>query len=169
MTFPTVVIAEYDPRWPDLFESEREKILAALGDRIVAVEHTGSTAVPGLAAKPIIDIVGGVRGLAYATGACMEPLESIGYEFVLRPGLTDRRLFRRGAWLIGTMYHLHLVEYGEAVWERHLQFRDALRASPKVARRYEDLKRQLAAEYWADRAAYTTAKHRFVSEVVGPH
>lgn len=169
MTFPMVVIAEYDPRWPELFEAEKEKIVAVIGDRVVAVEHTGSTAVPGLAAKPIIDIVAGVRGLANATGACKGPLTSIGYEHVPRPGLPDRALFLRGAWLIEPMYHLHLIEHGKEAWERHLRFRDALRASPRLARRYEDLKRRLAVEYWADRAAYTAAKHQFVSDIVGPH
>ena len=166
MTFPTVVLAEYDPRWPALFEAEKERILDAIGPRVLAIEHVGSTAVPGMPAKPVIDVMVGTRDVAATADACTAPLQNIGYEYVPKPALLDRRFFRRGAWLLECMYHLHMVELGGVTWKRYMVFRDVLRADPDVARSYQELKRQLAVEYRFDRAAYTTAKNWFIEGMI---
>jgi GrpB-like predicted nucleotidyltransferase (UPF0157 family) len=166
VTFPTVVLAEYDPRWPDLFETEKKRILDAIGPRVLAIEHVGSTAVPGMPAKPVIDVMVGTRNVAATADACTAPLQSIGYEYIPKPALSDRRFFRRGAWLLECMYHLHMVELGGESWNRYTVFRDALRADPEVARGYHELKRQLAAEYRFDRGTYTAEKNSFIEGVI---
>lgn len=160
MTRPPVVIREYDSEWPRLFEEEKAAILDAIGHVVAAIEHVGSTAVPGLAAKPIIDIMVGVRRLADAQ-QCIVPLQRIGYEYVpeFEVSLPERRYFRKGS---PRTHHLHTVEVGSDFWERHLLFRDHLRAHPEAAKAYGELKRDLAVRYGADREAYTEAKTPFI-------
>ena len=161
-----VRVADYDPRWPEMFEEERRRILGAIGPHIVAVEHVGSTSVPGLGAKPIIDIMVGIRSLADAP-LCVTPLHLIGYEYVPKNELLtpERRYFRKGERGAGT-HHLHMVEQGGKFWEEHLLFRDYLRAHAEAARAYETLKRELATAHGSDRGAYTNAKADFVASVV---
>lgn len=163
-----IVIADYDPHWPRHFEAERDLIVRACGpEAFVAIEHIGSTAVPGLAAKPIIDIMAGVRALNLVTGL-IGSLGSIGYQYVpeYEVDMPERRYFRKD---VGgrRAFHLHVVEHGGEFWERHLLFRDFLRTHPDAARAYERLKRALAAEYSArsDRAGYTEAKTDFIRAI----
>ena len=160
-----VVIVEYDPRWPALYEAEASAILGAIGHVIVALEHVGSTSVPGLGAKPIIDILAGVRILADAA-QCVEPLRGLGYEYVpeYEAEIPDRRYFRKGP-PAGRTHHLHLVEHGGEFWMRHLLFRDYLRAHPEAAQAYDRLKRELAARFGSDRDGYTDAKTEFVRSI----
>ena len=161
----TVVIVDCDPRWPAMFEEEKVRILATIGPHVVAVEHIGSTAVPGLAAKPIIDILVGIRWLHDAR-LCIGPLAAIGYEYVpeYEDELPERRYFRKGP-PGGRTHHVHMVEVMSDFWDRHLRFRDYLRAHPEEARRYDALKRKLAAKFGADREAYTNAKAEYVRSV----
>jgi GrpB-like predicted nucleotidyltransferase (UPF0157 family) len=166
VTFPTVVLAEYDPGWPDLFEAEKDRILGAIGQRVLAIEHVGSTSVPGMPAKPVIDVMAGTRDVGVTADACTAPLQKIGYEHVPTPAFLDRRFFRRGAWLLECTYHLHMVEMDGDTWRRYMVFRDVLRADEDVARAYQELKRQLSAEYRFDRAAYTKAKNWFIEGVI---
>ena len=160
-----IVIVDYDPRWPRMFEEERARILAATRPHVVAVEHIGSTAVPGLAAKPIIDLLAGVRRLEDAR-ACIAPLAALGYDYVpeFEAELPDRRYFRKGSGAAHTN-HIHMVEVDGPFWRRHLAFRDDLRTHPEDVRRYADLKRDLAAKFGADRAGYTDAKTAFIREI----
>ena len=157
-----VAIVDYDPRWTRQFEEEKARILAATVPSVVAVEHIGSTAVPGLAAKPIIDILAGIRHLEDAR-ACIAPLATIGYEYVpeYETELPERRYFRKGPREART-HHVHLVEVEGAFWRRHLAFRDYLRAHPEEAKRYAALKRALAAKFGEDREAYTDGKTAYV-------
>lgn len=159
-----VVIADYDPAWPARFEAEKARIVGAIGAWVVAVEHIGSTAVPGLAAKPILDIMVGLPSLDCAA-QCIAPLQALGYEYVpeFEATIPERRYFRR-KWA-GEAYHLHMVAVTSAFWERHLLFRDYLRTHPETARAYERLKRELAARFGHDRAAYTDAKTAFITAV----
>ena len=166
MTFPTVVLAEYDPEWPALFEAEKKRILDVIGPQVLAIEHVGSTAVPGMPAKPVIDVMAGTNNVACTADACAASLQSIGYEYVPKPALSDRRFFRRGAWLLDCMYHLHVVEMDGETWHRYTVFRDALRTDPEVARGYRELKQRLAAEHRFDRGTYTAAKNSFIEGVV---
>jgi GrpB-like predicted nucleotidyltransferase (UPF0157 family) len=158
--FEPVEIAQYDPTWPTEYERERDLIADALGDLMVAIEHVGSTAVPGLGAKPIIDIMVGVRSLADSE-KCVGPLEGLGYEYKGEFGIPGRLYFRRFA--DGNRSHqIHMVEIGSDFWERHLLFRDYLREHPREARDYYELKLRLAGEFGCDREGYTEAKTDFI-------
>lgn len=130
------------------------------------IEHVGSTAVPGLAAKPIIDIMVGLSGLAQAE-ARVDALEVLGYEYVpeYEDELPDRRYFRRPATRPRT-HHLHCVERGSDFWTRHLAFRDRLREDGRVARAYGKLKVRLAEVHRTDGPAYTAAKSPFIEGVL---
>ncbi|WP_310387767.1 GrpB family protein [Roseateles sp.] len=161
-----VSLCAYQAEWPAMFELERERLLAALPGMLLDVQHFGSTAVPGLAAKPIIDILVGVASMASAD-SLLKDLTNAGYsssaEF--NSTLVDRRWFMRHADGRRT-HHLHMVVLGGAEWCRRLRFRDALRADPELADRYAMLKRKLALAHAADRELYTTAKTDFVAAVL---
>ena len=161
-----VVIVDYDPQWPTLYEEERDRILAVVGDLVVAIEHVGSTAVPGLGGKPIIDIMPWVRSLADAE-RCIEPLEGIGYEYVPEYNdlLPERRYFHKGP-PQGRTHHLHMVEQTGEFWDRHLLFRDWLRTHPQDAQEYYRLKKELAARFGRDREGFTDAKTPFIESIV---
>ncbi len=161
-----IAIADYDPRWPELYQQEERRILEAIGDLVAAIEHVGSTAVPELAAKPIIDIMASVRRLEDAS-RCVGPLEAIGYEYVPQYEIyiPERRYFRKPKDRPRT-HHLHMVETTSELWRRHLAFRDFLRTHPDVAREYAQLKRQLAARYGADGFGYAEAKSPFIKSVL---
>jgi GrpB-like predicted nucleotidyltransferase (UPF0157 family) len=159
-----VALRAYDPRWPGLFEAERERLLSLFPD-FIAIEHMGSTAVPGLAAKPVIDILAGMASMA-AARALVAPLCAQGYtasaEF--NATLVDRQWLMR--WAGGhRTHHLHLVVHGGEVWAQRLRFRDALRADAALAARYAALKAELAARHPSDREAYTEGKAAFVRAV----
>ena len=160
-----VILADYDPRWPERYRAEAARIRAVIAGWLEGIEHIGSTAVPGLAAKPIVDIAVGVRRLADAE-RCIEPLERIGY--VYRPGaeelVPDRRFFRKGE-LAAREFHLHIVDVRGPDWERWLLFRDCLRAHREKAREYEQLKRALASGQ-RDNRAYTALKSAFIKAAV---
>ena len=159
-SYRDVVVVDYDPDWPRRYEEERARIAETLRHVRVAIEHVGSTAVPGLAAKPIIDIMVGVRELADGE-LCIEPLEAVGYEYrgELVEGIPGRLYFRRGA---PRSHQLHLVEQRSEFWERHMLFRDLLRKRPDIAAQYDALKRELAVKYRTDRLQYTEAKTPFI-------
>ena len=166
LTGKPIVIADYDPAWPHRFEAERELIVVGCGaDAFVKIEHVGSTAVPGLGAKPIIDIMPGVRTLADVP-PLVEALASIGYQYVpeFEDQLPERRYFRKDVDGVRA-FHMHIVEKGSDFWVRHLLFRNALRALPPLAAAYETLKRGLASQHGADREGYTEAKTQFVEAV----
>jgi GrpB-like predicted nucleotidyltransferase (UPF0157 family) len=159
-----VAIVPYDPAWPARFEAERVRIAAAAGPLVLAIEHIGSTAVPALAAKPIVDILGGCASLADAERTA-PALERDGWDYRGDLGIADHRILLKhvnGA----RAFHLHLCERGGDFWRRHLAFRDALRARPDIVAAYATLKRELAARYRDDRVAYTEAKTDFVTATV---
>jgi len=160
-----VIIADYNPQWPVLYEEEKSRILGVIGHKVVAIEHVGSTAVPGLGAKPIIDIMVAVSRLADAE-ECIEPLQTIGYEYEPpdKAGIPERRYFDKGPPGART-HHIHMVEHTSDFWERHLLFRNFLRGHPEVARQYYELKKELAAKYGSDREGYTEAKTSFIESV----
>ncbi len=163
-----VALVAYDPRWAVEFEAERALVEAALEPWLVgAVEHIGSTSVPGLAAKPIIDMLAPVRGLSEARQA-IEVLSGLGYGHgVHRPD--EAHYFTKPPtdhWWERT-HHLHLTTPTSLLWRRRIAFRDALRRRPDYRVRYEHLKRELAAAHGADIAAYARRKDDFVNEVLG--
>jgi GrpB-like predicted nucleotidyltransferase (UPF0157 family) len=126
-----ILIQDYDPRWPAMFADEWAHIAVALGSVLVTVEHVGSTAVPGLAAKPIIDLLVGVRSLTQARSTCVAPLQQLGYVYLpeYESWLPEELFFRQGPpgpWT----HHVHLMEPTAVRWGEQLLFRDYLRAHP---------------------------------------
>jgi GrpB-like predicted nucleotidyltransferase (UPF0157 family) len=161
----TVRIVPYDDRWPDLFDTESIHIVgavAAAGLPPLAIEHVGSTAVRGLAAKPVLDIAAGRPAHALAV-AYIPVFESLGYIYRGDGGLPGREFFRRG---VLRSHHLHLVELGGTHWSRYLRFRDALRADPDLRDAYTDLKRALAEQFPRDREGYIAGKADFVERLL---
>ena len=158
-----VIVAEYDEQWPRLFEQIAQPVRDAVADLGAAVEHVGSTAVPGLAAKPIIDVDVVVRS-AGDVPTVIERLRELGYVYQGDKGIRGREAFMwpRGA----TRHHLYLVVAGSQPHADHVRFRDYLRRHPEVAREYAALKIGLAARYRDDRLGYTTAKTAFITEVM---
>jgi GrpB-like predicted nucleotidyltransferase (UPF0157 family) len=164
-----VALSPHDPRWAGLFASERDRLMAALAPYVLAVEHIGSTAVPGIAAKATIDMDVAIFRLEDAP-RCVERMKALGYEYLpeLEAAMPERRYFRRVAHPAGSredLYHVHMVEVGSAFWERDQIFRDFLRAHADAAREYEALKRRLAHEHADNREAYTEGKAEFVRRV----
>ena len=154
-------IVDYDPAWPVTAAAEIRRIEHGLGPVAARVEHVGSTAVPGLAAKPIIDLQMSVISLR-PVQRYADPLKRLGYLFFPDPELPRYPFFARPADRPRT-HHLHVCE-GESTEEfRHLMVRDFLRAHPDEAREYEALKRRLAAEHPEDRLAYIEGKDTFMA------
>jgi len=164
---PNIEIVEYDPAWPAAFEVEAARIRRALGALALRIDHHGSTAVPGLGAKPIIDIQVSVATLQPLTtfGA---PLETLGYTHVPHPDDAFCPFFHRPAHWPHT-HHVHVVASGSEEERRTLAFRDYLRDDADAARDYEQLKRELAAQLVGgdteSREAYARAKTDFVQRV----
>lgn len=157
-----VTLAEYDPAWPGLFEREEERIRAALGDAVVRLEHTGSTSVPGLAAKPIIDITLLVPDSA-DEAAYVPRLEAAGYVLWIRePDWLEHRLLKGP----DTAVNVHVFSRGSVELERMVGFRDWLRAHPEDRELYERTKRELAARTWRHVQHYADAKTAIVEEIM---
>jgi GrpB-like predicted nucleotidyltransferase (UPF0157 family) len=160
---PGVVrLVEYDARWPALFAAERQRIREQCGTLALSLEHVGSTAIPGMVGKPILDMAAG-RPPGTWIQDYVAALEQAGYEHRGERGVTGRELFCRGQ---PRAYHLHLVEEGGPLWHDYLVFRDYLRTHAEAARRYADLKRVLAARFSRDREAYVKAKSSHVQEIL---
>lgn len=162
-----VDLAPYDPQWPALFEGEKKHLLSCLpGGLIGRIEHFGSTAVPGMIAKPIIDILVEVASLEEARARIVPVLEGQGYDYFWRPTWGDD-VPPWYAWFIKRdlqgrrTHHIHMVEPDFEHWER-LLFRDYLIEHPEAAREYGELKDRLAREYRNDRIAYTQGKNEFI-------
>ena len=164
-------VRAHDPRLIESAETEKARLAVLLAPWLVGgVEHVGSTAVPGLAAKPIIDLMASVRDLDEVIDQAGGALWDAGWWYV-RPELDGRawrRFFVKPDESGQHRYaHLHVIAAGHPRWAEQIAFRDALRRDDELARRYGDLKRRLAAEYAADREAYTEAKGEFVRDALG--
>jgi GrpB-like predicted nucleotidyltransferase (UPF0157 family) len=169
VSFP-VVIVDYDPRWLLVYEEEKRCILGVASNRVLGVEHIGSTSVVSLGAKPIVDIMVGVNGQSDAS-ALLPLLIEIGYDNVTRQSgdsewyyCLRKVVHGKEAWLQN--FHLHLMKFRSETWERHILFRDFLRNHPETVQKYDKLKRMLAAKYGVDRESYTNAKTEFIASVV---
>jgi GrpB-like predicted nucleotidyltransferase (UPF0157 family) len=168
-----ILILDYDPAWPALFEAERARLQAAIGEWAVAIEHVGSTSVPGLAAKPIIDIGVALRSFEDALH-CITPLFELGYQCLGEYGIPGRVFFRKltgtpapgqDSGGIGRTHHVHVYQHDHYEFVQQILFRDYLRAHPETAREYEQLKRQLAREH-TDMNEYAMAKTEFVQKIL---
>jgi len=156
-------ILPYDPSWAPQYEEARTEILRAVGEEFSSIEHIGSTAVPGLDAKPVIDILLALNVFPPSPVA-IAALEKSGYEYQGEHGIADRHFFRKGS---PRSHHLHVVRPGHDLWTRHLRFRDLLRADPILRAEYSSLKRSLAKRLGEDRQAYTDAKGDFIRRALG--
>jgi GrpB-like predicted nucleotidyltransferase (UPF0157 family) len=143
-----ILVVDYNPRWLVLFKQEKERLIAALGRGLTLVEHIGSAAVPGMAAKPVIDIAVGILNLAEfrADIACIERLGYI-YKPTLEQTLPERLFFWKGTPTVHA-YHLHVAEVGHPMLLRPISFRDYLRKHPDTAWEYGKLKKELAKNLW---------------------
>jgi GrpB-like predicted nucleotidyltransferase (UPF0157 family) len=161
-----VVLAPPNPAWPEMFADERQRLLDALPGRFIAIEHFGSTAVPGLLAKPVIDMLAGLATIDEAE-SLIDPLIALGYHYpaAFNASLPDRRWLMRQH-LGRRTHHLHLVKYGDDGWARELRFRDVLRCDPGIAAQYARRKRELAGEHANDRERYTATKGEFIKGVL---
>lgn len=149
-----VELSPSDPRWPDLYEREANRIREILGDRVRVLEHAGSTSVPGLAAKPVIDLVLGVPD-STDESSYVPDLEAAGYTFRLRePDWHEHRLLGGP----DTIINLHVFSADSEEIENMIRFRDRLRSDPVARRRYERAKRELASRDWATVQDYADAK-----------
>ena len=155
-------LAEYDPAWPSLYEREATRIQSILGDQVLRLEHVGSTSIPGLAAKPVIDIVLAVPDSAHEA-AYVSPLVSAGYVLRIRePGWFEHRVLNGP----DTRVNLHVFSDGCPEIERMLAFRDRLRTHDDERRRYEEVKRDLAARHWTYVQHYADAKSGVVEAII---
>jgi len=170
VTQEDVAIVPYNPDWPRLFDEEKRHLLSCLPNELIRrIEHFGSTAVPGLAAKPIIDMLVEVTSLEETKMTIVPILEAQGYDYFWRPTAGDD-VPPFYAWFIkrdsigNRTHHIHMVEKDFEHWER-LLFRDYLIEHPEIAKQYEALKLRLVNEYPNDRVAYTQGKTDFIVKV----
>lgn len=160
----TIEIVPYDPAWPKLFKQEANFLKSMFPKIIKQIEHFGSTAVPGLASKPIVDMLVEVSSLNQTKKIIVPKLKSLGYDYFWRPEIDKPPMY---AWFIKRdssgvrTHHIHMVEAKSNLWDR-IYFRDFLRKNKKEAKFYEKLKLELAKKYPNDREKYTKAKTKFI-------
>jgi GrpB-like predicted nucleotidyltransferase (UPF0157 family) len=161
-----VVLFEYNPDWPRFFDDFGDRIRAALREYSATLEHIGSTAVPGLAAKPVIDMMLGVPSLDGVLDDLRLPLETAGFQWMeaFLQRMPERLFFFHDDSQGRRTGHLHVLERDGREWRRHLAFRDYLRAHPEVADEYERLKRELAPQF-DDTIEYSDAKTLWIRRV----
>ena len=157
-----IVLRPYNGGWPARYEREKALIADAMGEALIAIEHIGSTAVPGLEAKPIIDVAIRIDSLAAIPGVSRS-LVGIGYKDCGEFGLSGRHFFTKGE---PRAVHVHVVDSATDHWERWLAFRDALRSDPATAANYSELKRELVEKFSKERLKYTDGKTDFITGIL---
>jgi GrpB-like predicted nucleotidyltransferase (UPF0157 family) len=164
MNDPPVVIEPYDPTWPAMFETEKRVLSAVLAPWLVGpIEHIGSTAVPSLPAKPVIDIMSAVRDLPSSRPA-IEALRPLNYCYFAYKADVMHWFCKPSPF--NRTHHLHLVPFESQLWRERLSFRDCLRSDAATRNAYTQLKLELAGRFKNDREAYTEAKTEFIQAVV---
>jgi GrpB-like predicted nucleotidyltransferase (UPF0157 family) len=159
-----VEVVPHDPRWRDAFEEESKHLAAALGENVVAVHHMGSTAIPNIYAKPVVDLLVEVRDINEVDGRS-SAMESLGYEVMGEYGIPGRRYFRKDNQEGIRTHNVHAFEAESAEVERHLAFRDYMIAHPVEAQDYSELKRKLAEEHPQSLDGYMDGKDGFIKEM----
>ena len=158
----TVRLLPWQPAWALLFAAERDRLHAVLGGNVLDIQHVGSTSIPGMPAKPIIDIGIAVASFEAAV-VCIEPIVALGYEYRGENGIPRRHYFVRGE---PRLFHLHMNEIHGRDWQEQLRFRDALIADPRLAAEYAALKLDLARRFPRDRDAYLDGKAPFIRRLL---
>lgn len=159
----TVRVVPHDPSWVELFAREYKLLKRLAGEHFVAMEHIGSTSIPGIHAKPIVDMQLAVRSLR-DIARFREALEALGYSYRENGSDEMRVLFVKGPEELRT-HHLHITEHGSDAWQVAILFRNHLRANSRVAREYNRLKMDLAVRHASDRAAYSAFKKGFIENI----
>lgn len=159
-----VEVVPHDPRWRAAFEAEAKHVASALGENVVAIHHIGSTAIPDIHAKPVVDLLVEVRDIPEVDGRS-PAMESLGYEVLGEYGIYGRRYFRKDTREGVRTHNVHAFEAGSAEAERHLAFRDYMIAHPGEAQRYSELKRKLAEEHPQSPDGYMDGKDGFIKEM----
>ena len=159
-----VEVVPHDPRWRDAFEAEAKRVAAALGENVVAVHHIGSTAIPNIYAKPVLDLLVEVRDIDEVDGRG-SAMGSLGYEVMGEYGIPGRRYFRKETPEGVRTHHVHAFEAGSPEAARHLAFRDYMIAHPAEAQRYGELKRRLAEQHRQSPEGYMDGKDGFIKEM----
>jgi len=160
-----VLLTHYDPIWSEKFNKEKQNLLSAAGKFLTRIEHIGSTAIPGMVAKPTVDILAAITSLQEAK-TLIKVASSIGYIYVpeFENELPERRYFYKDS-ADEDAFHLHVVELDSPFWKRHIAFRNYLRTHPDEADAYAELKIKLANEHTTDRNAYTDGKSEFIHRI----
>ena len=158
-----IAVVSYDPNWLQMFEDAADELSSILGEEVITLHHIGSTAIPGIVAKPIIDILIAVRDI-YRIDGFNQMMTLAGYEPKGENGIPGRRYFRR---IVGEQHthHVHVFQQGNGAIERHLAFRDYMIADPNDARAYGNLKEELARRFPTNSRAYTEAKSDFIADI----
>ena len=160
----TVEVVPHNPNWQNEFQMEAKQITSAMGEMLVAIHHIGSTAIPGIYAKPVIDMLVEVRDITEVE-ARSSAMELIGYEVMGEFGIPGRRYFRKENQAGIRTHQVHTFELGSAQITRHLAFRDFKIAHPEEAQKYSELKRKLAAENPQNMDGYIDGKDGFIKEI----
>jgi len=161
-----VKLSSYSNTWKKIYKKEEKILKSALKNyvELIDIQHVGSTSIPKLKAKPIIDIGIGLKSLKDSK-KCIEPLNKLDYEYRHDAGVKDRHFFAKGPETNRTHY-LHLVKYGDKQWENLVLFRDYLKKFPKIRQEYQKLKETSAKKYKNDRKAYTHEKDKFIVNII---
>jgi GrpB-like predicted nucleotidyltransferase (UPF0157 family) len=158
----TVALYSDNIVWKRKYEEEKEILQAALGNNILDIQHIGSTSIPGMIAKPIIDIAIAVKKFEDAF-VYIQPIENLGYEYKGELGIPRRHYFVKGD---PRTHHIHMVEIESREWINQILFRDYLIQHPQSSKAYADLKMELAKKFPTDREAYTDAKAPFINQIL---
>jgi GrpB-like predicted nucleotidyltransferase (UPF0157 family) len=159
-----VEVVLYDPEWREAFEVESKLVIDALGENVVAIHHIGSTAIPSIYAKPIIDLLVEVKDIIKVDEQSLA-MDLLGYEVMGEFGISGRRFFLKNNQEGIRTHHIHIFEVGSAQGERHLAFRDYMIAHPEDAQRYSELKRKLAREHPKNIDGYMDGKSSFIEVI----
>jgi len=161
-----VIIVPYNPRWPEFYKQEKEKVVKVMGEKVKSIEHIGSSSVPGLGGKDIVDFAVGVQSRETADES-VDLLQALDYTSITpQPGHTQWFYCLGKSPGLLPRYHLHLMKCPSPFWTKHILFRYYLRKHPEVALEYFNLKKRLAEKYGRDRIGYTEAKTIFIERVM---
>jgi len=159
-----IVLKDYDPIWTIYYKKEKEQFLELLGDNIFGIEHIGSTAIPGLMAFPVIDILVGIDSFSVLY-EISKPIKQLNYDIIPRPDLRSRRFYEKK--MVNQVgYHLHLCKYKSDEWYNLIFFRDYLKKYPNVANRYAQYKFMLSRKYKNNTVRYHLYKRTIVNEII---
>lgn len=159
-----VEVVPHNPRWRTVFETEAKQIATIMGENVIAIHHIGSTAIPNIYAKPVIDLLIEVKDITQVDKQT-SAMESLGYEVKGEFGISGRRYFRKDNQKGIRTHQIHVFETGSAQIERHLAFRDYMLAHPANAQKYSALKRKLAEEHPHNIDGYMDGKDGFIKEM----